>query len=153
MELISKFIRKKLEINERLIINKNTKIKNHFVNAILRFICSEPKDAEDKEVKLIEEWVNEENVEHLIILSTNDVLEKYGLIDPDHSEEDLRKDFESDNVEIILEQRFYDGYSKDIGEEIYKDKYGFTSYYKNNKNYTLTYKVKYTGNIFFISKK
>lgn len=142
-------------ILEKLIINKNTKVKDFFVDTILRFIYSEPKDAEDAEVKAITNWVKEENVEHLIILSTLEVLEKYGLIDPDNNylEKDLRKDFENDNVEIVFEKRFYDGYSKDLGEEIYKDKYERHLFYKNDKNYTLTYKIKHTGNIFFICKK
>lgn len=142
-------------ILEKLIINKNTKIKNIFVDTILRFIYSEPEDAEDTEVKAITNWVKEENVEHLIILSTLEVLEKYGLIDPDNDylEKDLRRDFENDNIEILLEKRFYDGYSKDLGKEIYKDKYEHNLLYKNDKNYTLTYKIENVGKIFFICKK
>lgn len=140
---------------EKLVINKNTKIRNIFVDTILRFIYSEPEDAEDAEVKVITNWVKEENVEHLIILSTLEVLERYGLIDPDNDylEKDLREAFENDNIEIVLEKRFYDGYSKDLGEEIYTDKYERNSLYKNDKNYTLTYKIENIGNIFFICKK
>lgn len=140
---------------EKLVINKNTKIRNIFVDTILRFIYSEPEDAEDAEVKAITNWVKEENVEHLIILSTLEVLERYGLIDPDNDylEKDLREAFENDNIEILLEKRFYDEYSKDLGEEIYKDKYERNSLYKNDKNYTLTYKIENIGNIFFICKK
>ena len=143
-------------ILEKLVISKNTKIRNTFVDTILRFIYSEPEDAEDAEVKAITNWVKEENVEHLIILSTLEVLEKYGLIDPDNDyfEKELRNDFENDNIEILLEKRFYDGYStKDLGEEIYKDKYEHNSLYKNDKNHILTYKIGHTGNIFFICKK
>ena len=156
MKDLKDIILEKININEKLIINKNTKIKNIFVDTILRFIYSEPEDAEDDEVNAITHWVEEENVEHLIILSTLNVFEKYGLIDPDNDylEKDLRKDFENDNIEILLEDKLYNGYyANSLGEEIYTDKYEHNSLYKNDKNHTLTYKIKNIGNIFFINKK
>ena len=146
-------------INEKLIINKNIKIKNIFVDTILRFIYSEPEDAEDDEVNAITHWVEEENVEHLIILSTLDALEKYGLIDPDNDylEKDLRKDFENDNIEIILDKTEFIKFIKDNGDEIYKDelykdKYDRTGIYSNNELNLLTYDIKNIGIIFFIKK-
>lgn len=156
MKDLKDIISEKININEKLIINKNTKIKNIFVDTILRFLYSQPEDAEDAEVKAITNWVKEENVEHLIILSTLNVFEKYGLIDPDNDylEKDLRKDFENDNIEILLEDKLYNGYyANSLGEKIYTDKYEHNSLYKNDKNHTLTYKIKNIGNIFFINKK
>lgn len=141
-------------INEKLIINKNTKVKDFFIDTILKLLYTEPDDAEEKEVKVLSDWVKEENVEHMIILSTKNVFEKAGLINSSENylEKDLRKDFENDNVEILLDKRFYDGYSKDLGEEVYDNKDNWTIY-RNNKNYTLTYSFKRVGNIFFICKK
>ena len=146
-------------ILEKLIINKNIKIKNVFVDTILSIIYSEPEDAEDAEVKAITNWVKEENVEHLIILSTLEILEKYGLIDPDNEylEKDLRKDFENDNIEIILDKTEFIKFIKDNGDEIYKDelykdKYNRTGLYSNNELNLLTYDIKTTGIIFFIKK-
>ena len=144
---------------EKLVINKSTKIRNTFVDTILRFIYSEPEDAEDTEVKVITNWVKEENVEHLIILSTLEVLEKYGLIDPDNDylEKDLRKDFENDSIEIILDKNKFINFIKDNGDEIYKDelykdKYDRTGIYSNNELNLLTYDIKNIGIIFFIKK-
>ena len=144
---------------EKLVINKNTKIRNIFIDTILRFIYAEPEDAEDAEVKAITNWVKEENVEHLIILSTLEILEKYGLIDPDNDylEKDLRKDFENDNIEIILDKTEFIKFIKDNGDEIYKDelykdKYNRTGLYSNNELNLLTYDIKNTGIIFFIKK-
>lgn len=141
-------------ILEKLIINKNTKVKDVFVDTILKLLYTEPDDVDEKEVKVISNWVKEENVEHMIILSTKNVFERAGLIDPSENylEKDLRKDFENDDVEIVFEKRFYDGYSKDLGEEVYDNK-GNWIIYRNNKNYTLTYSFKRVGNIFFICKK
>ena len=84
-------------ILEKLVINKNTKIRNTFIDTILRFIYAEPEDADDDVANEITNWVK--NVAHLTILSTLDTLEKYGVIDPDNRyfEKDLREDFENDN--------------------------------------------------------
>ena len=159
MKNLKDILYKNLLIKEKLIINKNIKIKNVFVDTILRFIYSEPEDAEDAEVKAITNWVKEENVEHLIILSTLEILEKYGLIDPDNEylEKDLRKDFENDNIEIILDKTEFIKFIKDNGDEIYKDelykdKYNRTGLYSNNELNLLTYDIKTTGIIFFIKK-
>ena len=159
MKNLKDILYKNLLIKEKLIINKNIKIKNVFVDTILRFIYAEPEDAEDDEVNVITHWVKEENVEHLIILSTLEILEKYGLIDPDNEylEKDLRKDFENDNIEIILDKTEFIKFIKDNGDEIYKDelykdKYNRTGLYSNNELNLLTYDIKTTGIIFFIKK-
>ena len=144
-------------ILEKLVINKNTKIRNTFIDTILRFIYAEPEDADDDVANEITNWVK--NVAHLTILSTLDTLEKYGVIDPDNRyfEKDLREDFENDNIKIILDKTEFIKFVKDNGDEIYKDelykdKYNRTGLYSNNELNLLTYDIKNTGIIFFINK-
>ena len=138
-------------LSEALKINSKSKISNNFENYILEILYSEPDDADPDEVKLINKWVRDTNIEYLTVVSTKDVLESFGYNDENENNiEDLFNKYKGkEDINIVLDDGIYDTFSENIGELIYKDKYERIEYYINKD--MLTFKFRRSNYIFFIS--
>lgn len=151
MKDLKDIVLEKININEKLIINKNTKIRNIFVDTILSIIYSEPEDVDKKEKKVIEDWVKEKKVENLTIITRSDILKKCGIIDFIVQVYDFKDKFETDDIKIknVDDSTYYEveRYTHENNYEVYKDRN--CKIYRNYDINVLSYFFSAIGYIFF----
>jgi len=142
-------------IQEKLVIN--TKIKNQtyssLVHEVLGFLWAEPEEASKEELKTISDWVESNKINDITVSTTENVLKSYEIIDKENgiSLEDIKDGFENDHFRIqIIDESLYNKYSKNLGTQIWKDKYDYTKIFINNEQSYLVYQSYMGGNIFFI---
>lgn len=133
-------------ILEKLRINKDTKINDKFVQEILEFLYGEPSDADPKEVKIFQEWVKENNVEHMTIICSESQILNYYNEALDNIKELTNKYKNNDEVDLILQDNTFTL----LGDLVYNDKYERIYIFINKNNGWMCYNVKGIVQIYFI---
>lgn len=149
-------------IQEKLKINSNSKIytHGHITEQIINFLYCEPSDVSKEEFNIISNWVESNKIDYITVITTEEVLEGYGLIDEynDVSLEDVKKMFENEYFKInIINKSLYNKYKEYLGELKWKDAYEHCKIYIYNYEKTeetiLTFQSRMAGNILFYNKK
>ena len=153
MKNINNFIQEKLKISSKTKINSYDNITRQIIN----FLYAEPEDASKEELDIISNWVESNKIENITVLTTERVLEAYGLIDEynDVSLEDVKNMFENDNFQInIINDSLYNHLSKNLGELVWKDTYEHCKIYIYNEekaqDHYLVFQSRMAGNILFL---
>ena len=93
-------------IQEKLQINKDSKVKNSLLENIYSFLFNDDGDGSfDEERKVIKRWIDINKVKNVKIFSTKEVFEKYGYSeeDSDIKIEDVIKDYkDKEHITIQL---------------------------------------------------
>ena len=142
MKQLNNFIIEKLKISSKSKINNYDSY--YFTEIICEFLYQDIEDAEKNEYDIINNWVNQNNIKNLNILSTEIIIKNYYDFYEDHELYDLKKYYSSKkNIDLILDDKLYNAIDKnqELGEKVWNDKYGFTSIYISKNDNRLTYKT------------
>ena len=146
-------------IQEKLQIKKDSKVKNSLLENIYSFLFNDDGDGSfDEERKVIKKWIEDNDVENVIIVTTEDDLSGMNYFNNDDHTEELNELLEEYNdinyVKLIIND--YDIYKlcKNLIKNktpYYKDKYDWEEIYiqenilsmKSMSNYIFFINIKY----------
>ena len=140
MKNINKFIFEKLKINSKSKINQNDSF--YFTKIIYEFLYQNIEDIDQYEFNIINDWVTDNNIKNLNIVTSNIIIKNYYDFYEDKELEDLKEYYSSkENIKLILDDKFYKVINKmqNLGEKVWNDKYGYASIYISKHDNRLTY--------------